>query len=319
MVAATERLVGVATSVLLLLAVSLVGAGPAEAASGRCAAGTGVTVVVDYGSLGGGVAIGCDSDGGGKPASSVVPDAGFPLSWVQEDPGFVCSVAGKPDPSTSCTRTPPSNAYWGLFWSDGDPATWAYASEGARSLDVPEGGSIGWRFQSSSTRSFPGAAPTGPAPEPKPEPKPSPKPSPKPTPTSSPTASSSPSSSPSSSVSAEAAEAAEQSGATDERGGATKAERKKADARADKKDGKDEKSTDKERKRAQDARDREESTDVPLETDEDEVVAGGELVAPVSAESNGLTGTDAAMLAVGGLCAAGLAASAVLMARRRRL
>ena len=157
--AATERLVGVATSVLLLLAVSLVGAGPAEAASGRCAAGTGVTVVVDYGSLGGGVAVGCDSDGGGKPASSVVPDAGFPLSWVQEDPGFVCSVAGKPDPSTSCTRTPPSNAYWGLFWSDGDPATWSYASEGARSLDVPEGGSIGWRFQSSSTQGDPGSRP----------------------------------------------------------------------------------------------------------------------------------------------------------------
>ncbi len=59
---------------------------------------------------------------------------------------------------------------------------------------------------------------------------------------------------------------------------------------------------------------------MPLGTDdEDEVVAGGEFVAPVSAESNGLTGTEAAMLAVGGLCAAGLAASAVLMARRRRL
>ena len=49
----------------LALAVAVVPAAPASAADGRCPRGTGVTVVVDFGPLGGGVQIGCDPDGGG--------------------------------------------------------------------------------------------------------------------------------------------------------------------------------------------------------------------------------------------------------------
>jgi hypothetical protein len=132
----------------------------AGAATGRCSGGTGVTVVVDYGPLGPGTEIGCDPDGGGRAASQVVPAAGFPLSYVSGQP-FVCRVKGLPGPSTEdCNGTPPANAYWGLFWSDGRSGRWVYSSEGVSSLDVPDGGSIGWRFEDGGARENPGVAPT---------------------------------------------------------------------------------------------------------------------------------------------------------------
>ena len=174
-----RRWTAVATAALVALAV--VPAGPASAASGRCAPGTGVTVVVDYGPLGGGVVIGCDPDGAGKPAPQVISAAGFTLDYVQSQQGFVCRVDGQPA-SEDCQDTPPGNAYWGLFWSDADPASWVYSSEGVGSLDLPAGSSIGWRFQDGGSRENPSQPPTAAKPSPSPEPKPEPSktPSPKP-------------------------------------------------------------------------------------------------------------------------------------------
>ncbi len=70
-----------------VLAAVLVGAaasqgapGAATAASGFCPAGTGVTVVVDGGPVGGGTSVGCDPAGANTPGSTVVPRAGFSLS-----------------------------------------------------------------------------------------------------------------------------------------------------------------------------------------------------------------------------------------------
>jgi hypothetical protein len=176
------------------------GASPSAAASGRCAPGTGVTVVVDYGPLGGGTVIGCDPDGGGKPASEVVQGAGFSLQGVNNQPQFVCRVNGKPGTSGTwaedCGDVPPADAYWGLFWSDADPASWVYSSEGVGSLEVPEGGSIGWRFQDGGARENPSAPPNpekkSPSPQPTKSPTPQPSKPPKatsPTPTPTPSAS----------------------------------------------------------------------------------------------------------------------------------
>jgi hypothetical protein len=149
----------------------------AHAAPGRCAPGTGVTVVVDFGGLGGGVPIGCDPSGGGDAASQVIPRAGFALAYAAGQP-FVCRVDGKPGTAQeSCARTPPADAYWGVFWSDGDSG-WVYSSQGVASLKVPEGGSIGLRWQDGGGRDLPGAAPTAAAPEPEPEPQPQPQPQP---------------------------------------------------------------------------------------------------------------------------------------------
>jgi hypothetical protein len=134
-------------------------AAPAAASSGRCDEGTGVTVVVDPGPLGGGVMTGCAPDGAGDTGSAVVTAAGFPLTFVSGQP-FVCRIDGLPTADDEdCAGTPPADAYWGLFWSDGDPASWTYSSVGITGLEVPEGGSIGWRWQDGGARDEPGAAP----------------------------------------------------------------------------------------------------------------------------------------------------------------
>ena len=174
--------------VLLVVAPGTLAA-PAAAAAGRCDPGSGVTVVVDPGPLGGGTEVGCDPGGAGTAASRVVPVAGFTLTYVNGQP-FVCRVDGRPDSSQeTCAQTPPADAYWGLFWSDGSDGTWTYASVGVAGLRVPEGGSIGFRFEDGGAAERPGLAPTvtPPAPAPTPTPTPTPTPGPTRTPTPSPT------------------------------------------------------------------------------------------------------------------------------------
>lgn len=175
-----RRLASVLAAVLTSTAAGAVLAPSAVAASGYCPRGAGATVVVDRGSLGGGTSIGCDPAGANTSASTVVPRVGFPITYVARQPGFVCRVAGLPDASReTCGSTPPSTAYWGLFWSDGRSGTWTYASVGVGSLRVPAGGFIGWRFQDGGARSAPSVAPVSPrAAAPSPRPKPSPSPSP---------------------------------------------------------------------------------------------------------------------------------------------
>ena len=163
-------------SLLPLAGVGLV-APPAAAASGRCAEGSGVTVVVDFGPLGGGTRVGCAPGGADQPGSQVVPAAGFPMTYVSGAP-FVCRISGLPDADEEdCSGTPPADAYWGLFWSDGDPATWTYATVGITGLEVPEGGSIGWRWQDGGGRDLPGAAPNADPPTDEPSEEPSDEPS----------------------------------------------------------------------------------------------------------------------------------------------
>jgi hypothetical protein len=181
-----RRLAQVLVATLLGVAAGTLSPGAAHAAGGYCAKGSGVTVVVDRGALGGGTSIGCDGHGANTAGSTVVPRAGFSLTYVQRQPGFVCRVGGAPA-SASCGNTPPGDAYWGLFWSDGKSGSWSYSSVGIDSLKVPAGGFIGWRWQNSNARTNPGRAPVSPVaasprPTPKPAPQPAPKPAPKPTP-----------------------------------------------------------------------------------------------------------------------------------------
>ena len=171
----------------LAAATALVGS-PAHGAS--CA---GVTTVVDFGALGGGVQERCVPDGGGRPAWEVFEAAGFDLTPVQQFPDAVCQVDAKP--ASDCVRMPPANAYWALFWSSG--SGWVYSTRGPRSLTVPAGGSLGFAWQNSTAQRKPGAAPASSAPSPSPTAKPTRKPTRKPV-----TASGSASALPSASVSA---------------------------------------------------------------------------------------------------------------------
>ncbi|GAA1918366.1 hypothetical protein [Nocardioides marmoribigeumensis] len=162
---ATVRRVLVLCALGLGLAVLLVGphplaGSPAQAAGGSCSGRTGVSVVVDFGPLGGGVQQACVPNGSGHNAAVVTGDGGFEITNVQGQP-FVCRINGKPDQEhdkESCTRTPPEDAYWGLFWSDGSRG-WTYSTQGAYSLTPKDGWTIGWRFEDGGTRENPGAAP----------------------------------------------------------------------------------------------------------------------------------------------------------------
>lgn len=137
--------------------VALVGA-PAPASAEACSSSSGVSVVVDFDGATGGVQSVCVADGANRPAHEVIAAAGFALTWVQRQPGFICQVNGVPAGST-CVNTPPPDAYWGLFWSDGQDGAWHYADVGATGLEVPDGGYIGLAWQT-GTRRPPGQAAT---------------------------------------------------------------------------------------------------------------------------------------------------------------
>jgi len=140
--------------------VAAVGLGvPAPAQAATCSSAKGVSVVVDFHELGGGVQTFCDVNGAGKTGDAQLRDAGHELTYVQRQPGFICRIDGKPadDP---CVNTPPSDAYWSLWWSDGKSGKWTYSSQGAGSLEVPEGGYVAMSWQGSGSKSPPGIAPT---------------------------------------------------------------------------------------------------------------------------------------------------------------
>jgi hypothetical protein len=139
----------VATTVLPGLSVA-----PAEAAA--CSDAGGVTVVVDGTGLTGSLSQTCV--GGSGKATALFGDAGHTLTRVQRFPGAVCKVDGEPADS-SCVNMPPTNAYWGLFWSDGKSGSWAYSSAGVDNLEVPAGGSVALAWQSSNGRRNPAAEP----------------------------------------------------------------------------------------------------------------------------------------------------------------
>jgi len=161
----------------LLAAAALVAAAvgigtPTPAFAAGCSSASGVTVVVDFNQLGGGVSSGCVAGGGGQKASALFPSAGQPLTYAQRQPGFVCRVSGVPaeDP---CINTSPANAYWGLWWTDGTGGGWVYSSLGASSLTIPDGGYVAFSWDESggdATPSYTPAAHASPTPTPSAEP-----------------------------------------------------------------------------------------------------------------------------------------------------
>lgn len=179
MTPARTRLAGLVAAALAAAA-GLVGLTSAPASAALCA-GAGVNVVVDFNGLGGGVQKGCDPNGAGRSADRVFEAAGFNLTRVANSPGFVCRVEGKPSPSQeACANTPPANAYWGLFWSDGKSGRWTYATTGVNGLEVPNGGFVAFSWQGSESKDPPSASPVNakPAPTKTPTPTPTKKPTP---------------------------------------------------------------------------------------------------------------------------------------------
>ena len=189
----------------VLAAAAFAGVPTAPAAAAGCATPEGVTVVVDFKQLGGGVRSACLPDGGDRYAAQLFADAGLPLTYVQRQPDFVCRVAGLPTPEQDpCVYTPPATAYWSLWWTDEDGGDWTYSSLNAGGLRVPDGGYLAFSWSTGSRPVPPGfRAAAHPAPQPTATPKPTPKPKPKPTkgPTTSPRPSATPTDPPTESAS----------------------------------------------------------------------------------------------------------------------
>lgn len=117
---------------------------PAGAAT--CSTASGVSVVVDYKEIGGGIVTGCAPTGGSKSAAAIFAEAGVALSYASRQPGFVCRVNDQPT-TDPCVNTSPADAYWGLWWSDGTGSSWTYSPVGVGGLSVPAGGSVAWAWQ----------------------------------------------------------------------------------------------------------------------------------------------------------------------------
>lgn len=178
------RLRRAAAVALLMGAAAVVGPSPAEASS--CPGTAGVTVVVEFRELGRGSAQSCVADGGGRTADRLLKDAGYALDYVQRFPGFVCRLDGEPadDP---CVNTPPADAYWGLWWSDGTSGKWTYSSLGAASLTLPSGGYVAMVWDGSTGTVSPASTPAV-HPTPTPTKRPTVPPPPTRTPTTTPSA-----------------------------------------------------------------------------------------------------------------------------------
>ncbi len=148
------RVVRLAAAALAVAAAGVVVPAPARAAT--CSRASGVSVVVDFHQLGGGAQTFCDASGAGETAAAQFQDAGHTLTYVQGE-AFVCEVDGAPD--TQCSRTPPADAYWSLWWSNGTSGEWSYASVGVTSLKVPEGGYVALSWQGQASEAKPRVAP----------------------------------------------------------------------------------------------------------------------------------------------------------------
>jgi hypothetical protein len=128
-------------TVLVLTAVAL------PAAASPCPGTDGVTVVVDFGSLGGGVSTGCaPAPGTGFDALS---QAGFAVTPVQTNPAFVCRIDGRPEEGQEdCVDIPPATGFWS-YWTAVRGGDWRLAATGA--AGAVAGDLEGWSFSTGTT------------------------------------------------------------------------------------------------------------------------------------------------------------------------
>jgi hypothetical protein len=103
-----------------------------------CAAGAGVTVVVDFTDVGGDVEIGC-AEGDPATGRQALIDAGFRAT--DSAPGMICAINSAPDP---CPATF-DGSYWS-YWSAQPGETWSAYAVGADSSTPQSGAFEGWRY-----------------------------------------------------------------------------------------------------------------------------------------------------------------------------
>lgn len=136
----------------VMVAAGLLTAPQAAAAAKPVTSCSGVWVVVDFGSLGGGTQTRCATKYG--TGTAALKSAGF---TVTKDGGMITRLNKKP-------ATPSSKGYWS-YWhatkkSDGTFAAWSYSTKGADSFKPAKGNVEGWRYLSlSGSRQAPSVKP----------------------------------------------------------------------------------------------------------------------------------------------------------------
>lgn len=132
--------------------------------AGPCPDASGVTVVVDFQSLGRDTIVRCAP---GSPSSGfdALTKAGITFSQVSSNPGFLCKIEGLPAPegyARNCSVIPPTSAYWG-YWVAPRGQAWCYSNVGASRVPVP-GTVEGWSFSTGTAEGgTPPRTPTPPA------------------------------------------------------------------------------------------------------------------------------------------------------------
>jgi hypothetical protein len=131
----------------------LLGLGAAPAAAdtskgldGFCPDANGITVVVDFGDLGGDPLIRC-APGAQATGVAALQNAGIEVTGSQKyGLAVACRLNGKPGPDTeSCAGMPSATAYWS-YWQAPNGGTWTAAQAGASTSKPVAGGFEGWSF-----------------------------------------------------------------------------------------------------------------------------------------------------------------------------
>ncbi len=130
-------------SIALLVALLAPVATPVARQAGACPNTSGVTVVVDFHELGGGVNLAC-APGPVASGLEAMRAAGVAYQTAQRFPGFVCRIAGQPT-NDPCVNTSPASAYWS-YWIAAPGGAWCYSTFGAGSRRPPPGTFEGWSF-----------------------------------------------------------------------------------------------------------------------------------------------------------------------------
>lgn len=132
--------------------------------TGPCTSADGVTVVIDFQELGGGIHVRC-APGPVESGFAALSRAGIDYQTTIRFPGFLCKIAGKPanDP---CINASPATAYWS-YWLASRGGVWCYSNWGAGNRTPPPGSVEGWSFslnKTASTSPPPGITPPAPTP-----------------------------------------------------------------------------------------------------------------------------------------------------------
>lgn len=130
----------------------------AKGQPGYCKDSTGVTVVIDFGKLGGETLVRCNRQPARGTGLDALKGAGFQIAGVQRwGESFICRIENRPSAveklaikgdsgyQEKCIDTPPAAGYWS-YWHAGNNCEWSYSQWGVKNRDFVPGGFEGWTF-----------------------------------------------------------------------------------------------------------------------------------------------------------------------------